>query len=99
MPGATVATVPIHQDLILYIILGLGGVAILAVGVGYPMMRRSKLTQQVDLYDDDPELYRQKLLLMLARLDETYEAGELDEEIYRQMRARYKAELAEIMGG
>ncbi len=99
MPGATATTIPIHQDLILYIILGLGVVAILAVGVGYPMMRRSKLTQTVDLYDDDPELYRQKLLLMLARLDETYEAGELDEEIYRQMRARYKAELAEIMGG
>jgi hypothetical protein len=37
------------------------------------------------------------LLLLLARLDETFEAGELDEEVYRQARAKYKAELAQIM--
>jgi hypothetical protein len=34
---------------------------------------------------------------MLARLDEAHEAGDLDESVYRQARARYKAELVEVM--
>ncbi len=96
MPGAMAAAPPVNQQLILYFTLGLGGLAIVGVGLAYPLMR-PKLTHRADLYDADPELHRQKLLLMLARLDEAYEAGELDESVYRQARARYKAELVEVM--
>jgi hypothetical protein len=96
MPGATAPAPPVNQQLILYIALGLGGLAIVGVGVAYPVMR-PRLTHQADLYDADPEQHRQKLLLMLARLDEAYEAGDLDEAVYRQARARYKAELVELM--
>ena len=35
-------------------------VVIVAVGVGYPLMR-PRLTHQADLYDDDPDLHRRKL--------------------------------------
>jgi hypothetical protein len=44
------------------------------------------------------ETRRQRLLLTIARLDQVFEAGELDEAVYRQARARYKAELVEIVG-
>ena len=45
----------------------------------------------------DPSTRRQRLLLLLARLDDTYDAGEIDESIYRQARAEYKAELMRLM--
>jgi hypothetical protein len=96
MPGATAPGPPVNQAHVRWIILGLGGLAIVALGVGYPLMR-PRLTHQAELYDDDPDRRRQKLLLMLARLDQAFEAGELDETVYRRARARYKAELAEVM--
>ena len=96
MPGATVAAPLVDQSLWRWIIVALGGLAIVGVAVGYPLLR-PQLTHQADLFDADPELHRQKLLLMLARLDEAFEAGQLDEQVYRQARARYKAELVELM--
>jgi mono/diheme cytochrome c family protein len=93
-PAATVAPVsPVDQNLVRWVILGLGGVAIIAAGIFYPRFR-SRLAAQTD---EAPELRRQKLLLLLARLDDVFEAGELDEQVYRQARAGYKAELASIM--
>ncbi len=96
MPGATVAAPPVDQALWRWVIVALGGLAIVGVAVAYPLMRL-QLTHHTDLYDPDPEFHRQKLLLILARLDEVFEAGELDEQVYRQARARYKAELVEVM--
>jgi hypothetical protein len=95
-PGATVADPPVNQALLRWIILVVGGLAVIGVGLAYPLLR-PQLTHQSGVYSDDPDLYRQKLLLMLARLDETFEAGELDEAVYRRARAKYKAELVEVM--
>ena len=95
-PGATVPGSLVDQNLLRWIVLGLVGLVLIGVGLVYPQMR-PKLTHQTGLTHDDPTIHRQKLLLILARLDQIFEAGELDEELYRRARAKYKAELAEIM--
>ncbi|RME70966.1 MAG: hypothetical protein D6784_15830, partial [Chloroflexi bacterium] len=59
----------------------------------YPSLRQKAVPVPVD----DPDTARQRLVLLLARLDEAFEAGELDETVYRQARSRYKAELARLM--
>ncbi len=94
--GAMVAAPPANQDLLRWVVLGLGGLAIVGVAIAYPLLR-PQLTHQRDGLDDEPELYRQKLVLMLARLDEAFEAGDLDEEVYRQARTRYKDQLAQVI--
>jgi mono/diheme cytochrome c family protein len=86
----------IDQDLLRWLVIGLGGMMLIVAGVIYPYYR-PRLTSQGEASDQDPETYRQRLLLTLARLDDLFEAGELDEQVYRQTRARYKAELAEMM--
>jgi hypothetical protein len=86
----------IDQELLRWLIIGLGGVMLIVAGVIYPYYR-PRLTSQGKAPDQDPETYRQRLLLTLARLDDLFEAGELDEQVYRQARAEYKAELAEMM--
>lgn len=83
----------VDQNLLRWIILGLGGVAIIAAGILYPQFRARPAAQ----LNEDLTLRRQKLLLLLARLDDAFEAGELGEPLYRQARTRYKAELAGIM--
>jgi len=91
MPGA-VAPAPLgwfDQNWAKWIILGLGALAIVLAAAVYPRTRLAAA--------DNPQPRRQKLLLLLARLDEVYENGELDEEVYRRARAQYKTELAEIM--
>jgi hypothetical protein len=63
------------------------------VVIGYPYLR-PQLTHPID---EDLNLRRQKLLLLLARLDEAFEAGELDKQVYHRARAKYKAELVQLM--
>ncbi len=93
-PGASLPdSQPIDQNLLLWGMIGLGGLALVLAGVVYPITRPRVAATP----DDDPETQRQKLLLMLARLDETFEAGEMDEVVYRQARARAKTELARLM--
>ncbi len=87
------AAAPVNQDLISWIIMGLGAAAIVAVAVVYPMTR----PKQIDIQDDDPDMRQQKLLLMLAKLDEAYENGELDQGVYQRARAKYKTELADLL--
>jgi mono/diheme cytochrome c family protein len=84
------------QDFALWAILGLGLVAMLVATVAYPSAR-SRLTHQSMPEEEDLETRRQRLVLTLARLDETFEAGELDEHVYHRARARYKAELAQLI--
>ena len=95
-PGAPVsATTLFDQSLARWLILGGGVVAIAGVlvysFVASPPTRPSANTLA------DLARQRQRLLLLLARLDETFEQGELDEVVYRQARARYKAELIRMM--
>lgn len=98
VPAATVATGLVDQNLLRWIVLGLVAVVLVAAVVIYPQMRPS-LTHQSGIHHDDPAVHRQKLLLTLARLDQVFEAGELDEEVYRRARSKYKAELAELIQG
>ena len=73
----------------------IGGVALVTVGaaVFYPYWRPQSV-----LSLEEVKLRRQKLILLLARLDDAFEAGELNDQLYRQVRARYKAELVELWG-
>jgi hypothetical protein len=87
----------LNQDVLRWIMLGLGGVVIVLAGVIYPLTRPQQATSPVDLSEANLETHRRKLLLTLARLDQIFEAGELDEKNYRRARARYKAELVQIM--
>lgn len=95
-PGA-IAAPPgaIDQTILRWIIIGLGGVVIVAAVVVYPQIR-PRVAHPAD-EEEDPAASRQKLLLTLARLDDAFEAGQLDEQVYRRARARYKAQLAQVM--
>ena len=96
-PGASVpANEPVDQNIIMWAIIGLGALAIVLAGVVYPLTR-PRLAEAPDSGYNDPATQRQKLLLTLARLDETFAAGEIDESVYQQARARTKAELARMM--
>jgi hypothetical protein len=96
-PGASVPTeAPVDQNIIMWAIIGLGGLAIVLAGVVYPLTRPQSAATPDTGYDD-PETRRRKLLLTLARLDEAFATGEIDESVYQQARARTKAELARMM--
>jgi len=96
-PTAAADTSWFNQELAKWVVLGMGLVAIVVAVVIYPKAR-PQLTHQPDLPgEESPDGRRQRLLLTLARLDETYEAGELDETVYQRARTRYKAELAQLM--
>jgi hypothetical protein len=77
--------------------MGLGGLVIIMASVVYPAVLRPQPAAEAVEQAPDPNQQRQKLLLTLARLDEAYEAGELDEQIYQQARRRYKQELAALL--
>ncbi len=85
----------VDQNVLRWSVVGLGGLLIVAVALVYPIYR-PQLSRQAAA-DADKDVRLQKLLLMLARLDEVFEAGELDQAVYRQARSRYKAELATLM--
>ncbi len=96
-PEGAVATITppgISQTTLLWSLLGLGVVAVIGAGVVYPLTRRPQATEK-----NTPQQQYDKLLLTLARLDERFETGELEEAVYRQVRAKYKAQLASLMGG
>jgi hypothetical protein len=95
-PGAIAPTRGFDQNLLRWIIVGLGGAVIVFVAVGYPYLR-PQFRSQADNYAEDPGLRRQKLLLLLARLDEAFAGGELDKRLYHRARAKYKAELMQLM--
>jgi len=78
----------IDQNALLYSTLGMGLLTLLLAVVVYPLVRPRS---------EDVTVRRQKLLLLLVRLDELFTQGELDEAIYRPARAEYKAELVSLM--
>jgi len=96
-PGASVPDrQPVDQNIIMWAIIGLGGLAIVLAGLVYPLTR-PRLAEVPDSGYNDPATQRQKLLFTLTRLDQAFAAGELDESVYQQARARTKAELARMM--
>jgi len=75
--------------------LALGGLAV-AFALAY-LPLRPRLSGEALASDGDLTRDRQRLLLTLARLDDAYEAGDLNETAYRRARARRKAELADVL--
>lgn len=90
-PGAAVVE-GVDQGLLRWMVLG-GGAALIAVVVVAFLRARPPEPESEPVNDSD----RERLLLTLARLDEMFEAGELDEATYRDARAKYKAELARLL--
>jgi hypothetical protein len=86
----------LSQTALLWLILALGGIA-LVLGLAYPRLRLRLRGEVAPVQVGDPAQDRQRLLLTLARLDQAYQAGRLNETVYRRVRARRKAELIELM--
>jgi mono/diheme cytochrome c family protein len=84
----------LKQTTLLWVVLGLG-VAAIAFTVSYPSLRLRR-GGETSAGESDLAQERQRLLLSLARLDQAYEDGELNEAVYRRARALRKAELAEV---
>ncbi|RMF00375.1 MAG: hypothetical protein D6768_12915 [Chloroflexi bacterium] len=99
-PGSSAAGVDtttwFDQELAKWGIVAATVLAVVVAGVVYPMSRQ-RFTGPTDQPGQDPETRRKKLLLTLAKLDETFENGELDEDVYRRARAKYKAQLADLL--
>jgi len=85
----------LKQTTLLWMVLGLGAVAV-AFTLAYPSLR-TRIRGEVTAIEGDLARRRQRLLLTLARLDQAYEAGELNETVYRRARAHRKAELREVL--
>jgi hypothetical protein len=93
VPASPPATTPAgytDQEVLRWTTLGLGGLLLLFAAIIYP--RRRKVADNSPMQNSR----RQRLLWLLARLDETFAAGELEEQVYRQARADYKAELCAL---
>jgi len=97
--GADTSTVipstGLKQTTLLWVMLGLGALAV-AFGLGYPALR-PRLMGQGYASENDLARERQRLLLTLARLDQAYAAGQLNQALYQRARARRKAELTEVL--
>ncbi len=91
LPSNTASAAVANQDWLRWLMLALGGVVLLFVVSIYPQLR-SKSSVETDI---DPQ--RVELLLLLAGLDDMFEAGDLDEQVYRQARAKYKTKLTKII--
>ena len=92
-----VADEMVDQNLLRWVIFALGGLTVIGAGIVYPLLRpqpEPQPTPQAESLDQR----RRRLLLTIARLDETFEAGDLDEAVYRQARATYKSQVADSMG-
>jgi len=85
----------LSQTILLWMMLGLGALAILFV-LAYPSLK-PRLAGESPSSRGQLMRERQRLLLTLARLDDAYEAGDLSETVYRRARARRKAELSELI--
>jgi mono/diheme cytochrome c family protein len=94
VPAASAPGGLVNQSHLRWVIIGVIGLAVVVTGLVYPQLR-PQLSHQATAFDDNPATRRQKLLLLLARLDQVFQAGELDKAVYRRARNRYKSELAD----
>ncbi|MGQ9501069.1 MAG: carboxypeptidase-like regulatory domain-containing protein [Anaerolineae bacterium] len=88
----------LEHSLVLWTMLGLGGL-MMVLSIVYPAWRARRVSLPAAQTQVDArrlEMERNRLLLMLARLDEAYQAGQLSESVYRRARAHHKAELAHL---
>lgn len=87
------------------LVIGLGVFGLALIGVGIYLWRRNQLvTPDYDELEDDPleslELSSDPGILMdeIIALDDLYQAGELEDEQYRQRREALKARLEDVLG-
>ncbi len=85
----------LSQTSLLWMMLGFGVLAVV-FGLAYPWLR-PRLRGEALASEGDLGRERQRLLFTLARLDQAYEAGQLNETVYRRARAQRKAELADVV--
>jgi mono/diheme cytochrome c family protein len=93
--ATTVMPSTLNQKALLWMMLGLGALSIV-FGLAYPLLRL-RFAGEAPASESDLMQERQRLLLTLARLDQAYKAGELNETVYRRARERHKVELADLM--
>ena len=92
--ASTASPAGLNQTTVLWVMLGLGVLGV-AFALTYPWLR-PQIRSKVKPGQTNLTLERQRLLLTLARLDQAYQAGQLDETVYRRARAQRKAQLAEL---
>ena len=75
-------------------------VAVLILGVVVYIFKRKGLVSVPRVskrFDEDVELQTQRLMREIAQLDDEFERGAVDEDVYRQSRSEKKARLLELM--
>ena len=73
-----------------FILIGLAGLAVVALGA-WPLLRRRTTAEQLPVLTD-----RERLIDALARLEITHDAGEITDAAYRDQRLRLKAQLLDL---
>jgi LPXTG-motif cell wall-anchored protein len=81
------------QNLVLWVVLVL---VALFIGFGFFFFRRRKKVPPVRA-EVDPEQLRQRLMVELARLDDAFENGNMDEREYQRLRADKKAQVLSLV--
>ncbi len=82
-----------NQNIILWVVLA---VVALVLGFGIVLFRRNKQAQPVRA-GGSLEQQKQKLLVEIARLDDTFESGRMSQTAYKKMRTEKKAQLLSLL--
>lgn len=90
----TLASDRLDHSTMMLAMLGLG-IVVIALGGIYPGVRRRSAAPVMPA-QEDARLARERLLLTLVRLDEAYEAGQINAATYRRARAHRKDELSKL---
>ncbi|MFB0546280.1 MAG: hypothetical protein ACETWB_05170, partial [Anaerolineae bacterium] len=89
------------QRALIWPIVGVAILLVFAFAAYYPRLRRRRMavgpSSPAGAPAEDLNLERERLLQSLARLDDAFEDGQMDEEVYRQERAAMKAELVALI--
>ncbi len=82
-----------NQGAIIWVALAL---IVLIGGFSFSYLLRKRQPQPV-LLESNLEQRRHKLLVELVQLDDDFESGKIQEEVYRRLRAEKKAQLVTLM--
>ncbi len=80
-----------NKGIILWVTVALG-VLVGVVGFSYLVKKKRLQPVRTEVVSD-----RQKLLVELAQLDDEFESGKIDEEVYRRLRAKKKSQLVVLV--
>jgi hypothetical protein len=88
LPRANTQTTIIWVALILAVLIG-------GFGLAYYLLRKRQ--PQPAVSEGGPSLRKHRLLLELSQLDDDFEAGKIDGESYRRLRAEKKSQLLSLI--